>query len=165
MSPAVGFMIAKTFFLVKEIHRIGTRSLRGKKSLHENQPKYRTFIALRAARRLGARGWAARRLGSSGLGGSAAGRPGGSAGGLSGGGLQGHVLVLWRRVVGVGVRCAVGLLVWIGIACVRGLIRCVRAWLAGVRAGMIQGPVLSRHARLQSVAEDRGSSYQACSLF
>jgi hypothetical protein len=29
-------MIPKTLFLAKIIHRIGTRNLRGKKSLHEN---------------------------------------------------------------------------------------------------------------------------------
>jgi hypothetical protein len=36
ISLAAGGMIAKTFFLAKIIHRIGTRSLRGKKSLPEN---------------------------------------------------------------------------------------------------------------------------------
>jgi hypothetical protein len=51
MSPAAGGMIAKTFFLAKIIHRIGTRSLRGKKGLHENLAGYRIFFALRAARR------------------------------------------------------------------------------------------------------------------
>jgi hypothetical protein len=51
MSPAAGGMIAKTFFLAKIIHRIGTRSLRGKKGLHENMAGYRIFFALRAARR------------------------------------------------------------------------------------------------------------------
>jgi hypothetical protein len=43
-------MIAKTFFLAKIIHRIGTRSLRGKKSLRENLADNGTFFALRAAR-------------------------------------------------------------------------------------------------------------------
>jgi hypothetical protein len=47
MSPAVGFMIAKTFFLAKIIHRISTRNLRQEKSLHENLFAYRTFSALR----------------------------------------------------------------------------------------------------------------------
>jgi hypothetical protein len=56
-------MIAKTFFLMKVIHRIGTRSLRGKKSLHENPARYRTFFALWAARRRG--DWAARRISGS----------------------------------------------------------------------------------------------------
>jgi hypothetical protein len=51
MSPAASGMIAKTFFLVKIIHRIGTRSLRGKKSLRENLAGYRVLFALRAARR------------------------------------------------------------------------------------------------------------------
>jgi hypothetical protein len=52
MSPAAGGMIAKTFFLVKIIHRIGTRSLRSKKSLHENLAGYRISVlfALRSAR-------------------------------------------------------------------------------------------------------------------
>jgi hypothetical protein len=44
----VGSMITKTFFLAKVIHRILIRSLRGKKSLHENLAKYRIFLALRA---------------------------------------------------------------------------------------------------------------------
>jgi hypothetical protein len=51
MSPAAGGMIAKTFFLAKIIHRIGTQSLRGKKGLHENLAGYRIFFALRTARR------------------------------------------------------------------------------------------------------------------
>jgi hypothetical protein len=38
-------MIAKTFFLAKIIHRILTRSLRGKKCLHENPAGYRIFFA------------------------------------------------------------------------------------------------------------------------
>jgi predicted MFS family arabinose efflux permease len=42
-------MIAKTFFLMKIIHRILTRSLRGKTSLHENLASYRTFLVSRAA--------------------------------------------------------------------------------------------------------------------
>ena len=51
MSPTAGSMIAKTFFLAKIIHRIGTQNLRGKKSLHENLTGYRIFFTLRAARR------------------------------------------------------------------------------------------------------------------
>jgi hypothetical protein len=43
-------MIVKTFFLAKEIHRIGTRSIRGKKGLHENLAGNGTFFALRATR-------------------------------------------------------------------------------------------------------------------
>jgi hypothetical protein len=49
MSPTVGSMIAKTFFLAKIIHRILTRSLRGKKSLRQNLIEYRKFFALRVA--------------------------------------------------------------------------------------------------------------------
>jgi hypothetical protein len=49
MSPAAGGMIAKTFFLAKIIHRIGTQNLRGKKSLRESLAGYRIFFALRAA--------------------------------------------------------------------------------------------------------------------
>jgi hypothetical protein len=45
---AAGFMIAKTFFLMLIIHRIGTRNLRDKKSLPENLVNYRAFLALRA---------------------------------------------------------------------------------------------------------------------
>jgi hypothetical protein len=44
-------MIAKTFFLAKIIHRIGTRSIRQKKSLLENQAENRTFFVPQAARR------------------------------------------------------------------------------------------------------------------
>jgi hypothetical protein len=36
MSPEAGSMIAKIFFLAKIIHRIGTRSLRDKKSFPES---------------------------------------------------------------------------------------------------------------------------------
>jgi hypothetical protein len=50
MGLAAGGMIAKTFFLAKIIHRIRTRSLRGKKSLPENLAGYRVFFALQAAR-------------------------------------------------------------------------------------------------------------------
>jgi hypothetical protein len=35
-EPDGGLMIAKTFFLAKIIHRIGTKNLRDKKSLREN---------------------------------------------------------------------------------------------------------------------------------
>jgi hypothetical protein len=48
-------MIAKTFFLGKKIHRIGTRNLHDKKSLHESQVKDRAFFALQVAG--GAIGW------------------------------------------------------------------------------------------------------------
>jgi hypothetical protein len=41
LKPTAGSMIAKTFFLMKIIHRILTRSLRGKISLHENLASYR----------------------------------------------------------------------------------------------------------------------------
>ena len=34
-EPGYGPMIVKTFFLAEEIHRIGTRSIRGKKGLHQ----------------------------------------------------------------------------------------------------------------------------------
>jgi hypothetical protein len=44
-------MIAKTFFLAKIIHRIGTQSIRQEKSLLENQAENRAFFVLRAARR------------------------------------------------------------------------------------------------------------------
>jgi hypothetical protein len=47
-----GSMIAKTFFLAKVIHRILIRSLRGKKSLHENLAKYRTFFRFGVGGRL-----------------------------------------------------------------------------------------------------------------
>jgi hypothetical protein len=46
MSPAAGSMIVKTFFLAKEIHRILTRSLRGKKSLRENPAEYRSILRI-----------------------------------------------------------------------------------------------------------------------
>jgi hypothetical protein len=42
-------MIAKTFFLAKIIHRIGTRSIRQEKSLLESQAENRAFFVLRAA--------------------------------------------------------------------------------------------------------------------
>jgi hypothetical protein len=51
ISLAAGGMIAKTFFLAKIIHRIGTRNLRRKKSVPENWVEYRAFSALRVARR------------------------------------------------------------------------------------------------------------------
>jgi hypothetical protein len=44
-------MIAKTFFLAKIIHRIGTRNIRQEKSLLENQVEKRTLFVLRTARR------------------------------------------------------------------------------------------------------------------
>jgi hypothetical protein len=58
-------MITKTFFLVKIIHRIGTRSLHGKKSLHESWPDigYSSHFGGSAFRHFG--GSAARRLGGS----------------------------------------------------------------------------------------------------
>jgi hypothetical protein len=40
------FMIVKTLFLVKEIHRIGTQSFRGKKSLPENRAIYRNILRI-----------------------------------------------------------------------------------------------------------------------
>jgi hypothetical protein len=40
-------MIAKTFFLMKIIHRIGIRSFRQEKSLRENLAGYRIFFTLR----------------------------------------------------------------------------------------------------------------------
>jgi hypothetical protein len=43
-------MIAKTFFLVKIIHRIGAKNLRGKKGLRESLAAYRAFFALQATR-------------------------------------------------------------------------------------------------------------------
>jgi hypothetical protein len=48
-------MITKAFFLVKIIHRIGTQSLRGKKSLHESWPDigYSSHFGGAAARRRG----------------------------------------------------------------------------------------------------------------
>lgn len=51
-----GLMITKVLFLVKEIHRIGTRDLRDKKGLLETSARYPTFFALRASRRGGLRG-------------------------------------------------------------------------------------------------------------
>jgi hypothetical protein len=48
-------MITKTLFLAKEIHRIGTRSIRDKKSLLETLAEYRAFFASRAVRRDGGR--------------------------------------------------------------------------------------------------------------
>jgi hypothetical protein len=47
-EPAAGFMITKTFFLVKIIHRISAQNLRGKKSLRENRASYRAFSAFQA---------------------------------------------------------------------------------------------------------------------
>jgi hypothetical protein len=49
-APGYGPMIAKTFFLAKIIHRIGTRSLRGKKGLRESLADNDTFFTLRATR-------------------------------------------------------------------------------------------------------------------
>jgi hypothetical protein len=49
-EPGYGSMIVKTFFLAKIIHRIGTRSLRGKKGLRENLADNDAFFTLRAAR-------------------------------------------------------------------------------------------------------------------
>jgi hypothetical protein len=47
IGPPADGMIAKTFFLTKIIHRIGTRSLRQEKSLRENLAGYRIFFTLR----------------------------------------------------------------------------------------------------------------------
>jgi hypothetical protein len=44
MDSAANSMIAKTLFLTKIIHRIGTQNLHDKKSLRENQAIYRTFF-------------------------------------------------------------------------------------------------------------------------
>jgi hypothetical protein len=75
---AAGFgWITKTFFLAKIIHRISTRSLRDKKSLHENVSDIRD--ELRISRHLGS-GWRAwrweRRLGGGALAQSREAQPG-----------------------------------------------------------------------------------------
>jgi hypothetical protein len=51
ISSSAGGMITKTFFLVKIIHRIGTRSFRQEKSLLENLAEYRASFTLWATRR------------------------------------------------------------------------------------------------------------------
>jgi hypothetical protein len=49
-DATVGLMIAKTYFLVKIIHRIDARSFHVKKTLRENHAAYRIFFAFQASR-------------------------------------------------------------------------------------------------------------------